>query len=243
MAEQVTRRRFVGTAAAVGVASIVPRHVLGGAEHVAPSEKITVAHIGMGTQGFRELGGLLDNPQIQIVAVCDIIKEKADAAAERYGARAFYSVQEMVDSGIEIDAASMCTRGVENGGDHFQPTMDLLNAGIPTLGEKPISNDVSEARALSEVFGARAHSLPVTAAKGSIGHLLGSSGAVEAVATVLALLDRAIQPTPGADPADPELGVDLVVGEPRPIAAASVGISTSFAFGGANAAVVLQGMP
>ncbi len=71
MAEQVTRRRFVGTAAAVGVASIVPRHVLGGAEHVAPSEKITVAHIGMGTQGFRELGGLLDNPQIQIVAVCD----------------------------------------------------------------------------------------------------------------------------------------------------------------------------
>ena len=99
-------------------------------------------------------------------------------------------------------------------------------------------NDVSEARALSEVFGARAHSLPVTAAKGSIGHLLGSSGAVEAVATVLALLDRAIQPTPGADPADPELGVDLVVGEPRPIAAASVGISTSFAFGGANAAVV-----
>jgi predicted dehydrogenase len=44
---------------------------LGGAGQVAPSEKITLAHIGMGTQGFREIGGLLAEPQIQIVAVCD----------------------------------------------------------------------------------------------------------------------------------------------------------------------------
>jgi predicted dehydrogenase len=51
--------------------TIVPRHVLGGAGHVAPSEKITLAHIGMGTQGFNELGTLLNDPQIQITAVCD----------------------------------------------------------------------------------------------------------------------------------------------------------------------------
>jgi predicted dehydrogenase len=44
---------------------------LGGAGHVAPSDKITLAHIGMGTQGFRELGDLLAEPQVQIVAVCD----------------------------------------------------------------------------------------------------------------------------------------------------------------------------
>ena len=66
-----SRRRFIELAAASGVFSIVPRHVLGGAEHVAPSEKITLAHIGMGTQGFNELGGLLAEPEIQIVAVCD----------------------------------------------------------------------------------------------------------------------------------------------------------------------------
>ncbi len=67
----VNRRKFVGAAVASGVVTIVPRHVLGGAEHVAPNDKITLAHIGMGTQGFRELGGLLARPDVQIVAVCD----------------------------------------------------------------------------------------------------------------------------------------------------------------------------
>ncbi len=68
---QVARRTFVGTAAAAATFSIVPRHVLGGPRHVSPNEKLTLAHIGMGTQGFRELGDLLEDPQIQIVAVCD----------------------------------------------------------------------------------------------------------------------------------------------------------------------------
>ncbi len=67
----INRRAFIGSAVASGVCTIVPRHVLGGSAFVAPSEKITLAHVGMGTQGFRELGGLLDDPQIQIVAVCD----------------------------------------------------------------------------------------------------------------------------------------------------------------------------
>jgi predicted dehydrogenase len=56
---------------ASGLVTIVPRHVLGGTAYVAPNDKITLAHIGMGTQGFRELGGLLSLPAIQIVAVCD----------------------------------------------------------------------------------------------------------------------------------------------------------------------------
>ena len=71
MTSDINRRRFVGSAVASGVFTIVPRHVLGGAGHVAPSEKITLAHIGMGTQGFRELGSVLAQPEIQIVAVCD----------------------------------------------------------------------------------------------------------------------------------------------------------------------------
>jgi predicted dehydrogenase len=65
------RRKFMGSAVAAGVFSIVPRHVLGGPGHVAPSDKITLAHVGMGTQGFNELGALLAEPEIQIVAVCD----------------------------------------------------------------------------------------------------------------------------------------------------------------------------
>ena len=71
MTSDINRRRFLGSAVASGVITIVPRHVLGGAAHVAPSAKVTLAHVGMGTQGFRELGALLADPEIQIVAVCD----------------------------------------------------------------------------------------------------------------------------------------------------------------------------
>jgi predicted dehydrogenase len=71
MKTKIDRRRFLGTTLASGAFTIVPGHVLGRSGHVAPSSKITLAHIGMGTQGFNELGGLLDHPHIQIVAVCD----------------------------------------------------------------------------------------------------------------------------------------------------------------------------
>jgi hypothetical protein len=72
----LSRRKFVFTSGAAAAAiTIVPRHVLGGAGFVAPSEKITLAHIGCGTQGLREMSGLLAMQQIQIVAVCDPVKD------------------------------------------------------------------------------------------------------------------------------------------------------------------------
>src|SRR3954466_5105661 len=55
--------------------TIVPRHVLGGAGFVAPSEKITLACIGFGTQAIREIGGILASPDVQVVAVCDVEKD------------------------------------------------------------------------------------------------------------------------------------------------------------------------
>ncbi len=78
MTTNLNRRRFMEAAAASGVFTIVPRHVLGGAGFVAPSDKITMAHIGMGTQGFNELGGLLAEPEVQIIAVCDPNKGSSD---------------------------------------------------------------------------------------------------------------------------------------------------------------------
>ncbi|MEP7358909.1 MAG: Gfo/Idh/MocA family oxidoreductase [Anaerolineales bacterium] len=103
---------------------------------------LNVAIVGMGGIGNMHAGVYQKNPATKIVAVCDILKDRADTAAARYGAPAFYSVKDMLASGIRIDAASMCTAGVENGGDHNQATMDLLTGGIPVLGEKPISNDI-----------------------------------------------------------------------------------------------------
>jgi hypothetical protein len=72
----LSRRKFVlAGGAAAAVFSIVPRHVLGGPGFVAPSEKITLAYIGCGTQGIREMLGLLTIPEIQIVAICDPVKD------------------------------------------------------------------------------------------------------------------------------------------------------------------------
>ena len=109
---------------------------------------LRVAIVGLGGIGNRHAQVYQDRDDCEIVAVCDLIKEKADKAAEAYGTKAFYSVKEMLAAGIEIDAASMCTAGVENGGDHYEPTMELLEGGLPVLGEKPISNDLEKARAM-----------------------------------------------------------------------------------------------
>ncbi|MBK7134174.1 MAG: Gfo/Idh/MocA family oxidoreductase [Bacteroidales bacterium] len=68
----LTRRKFVGTAAAVTAFTIVPKNVLGSnSGSVAPNDKIRLAHIGCGMQGHAELGPLINCPDLQIVAVCD----------------------------------------------------------------------------------------------------------------------------------------------------------------------------
>lgn len=61
--------------AAATAFTIVPRHVLGGSGYVAPSEKITLACIGFGTQAIREIEGILASPDVQVVAVCDVEKD------------------------------------------------------------------------------------------------------------------------------------------------------------------------
>jgi hypothetical protein len=76
---RLSRRNFMKAGGAAAAAfSLVPRHVLGGPGHIAPSEKLTLAHIGCGTQALREMPGLLSTPEIQIVAVCDPVKEGRD---------------------------------------------------------------------------------------------------------------------------------------------------------------------
>ena len=107
---------------------------------------LKVAIVGVGNIGNVHGRVYSEHADVEIVAVCDIIPERSDRAAEKFGCQGFYSVQELLDSGIQIDMASMATAGVENGGDHYEPTMELLRAGIPVLGEKPISNDLAKAR-------------------------------------------------------------------------------------------------
>src|SRR5204863_5041628 len=75
----LSRRKFIAqsSAAAVGV-SIVPRRILGGPRYVAPSEKINMAFIGVGAQGFRVMLHFLGQPDVQAVAVCDVTQSAAN---------------------------------------------------------------------------------------------------------------------------------------------------------------------
>jgi predicted dehydrogenase len=107
---------------------------------------LNVAVVGLGGIGNTHARIYHGHDDCNIVAVCDALQDKADKAAKDYECQAFYSIADMVQSGLRIDVASMCTAGEENGGDHYQATLELLSAGIPVLGEKPISNNITHAR-------------------------------------------------------------------------------------------------
>ena len=106
-------------------------------------------------------------------------------------------------------------------------------------------NDAAETVALKLALGEeRARQIPVSSTKSTIGHLLGAAGAVEAVATVEALRARVIPPTLGYEVPDPELDLDYVPGEARPLIPTNgtpAALSNSFAFGGHNVTLVLKG--
>lgn len=106
---------------------------------------LKVAVIGMGGIGNQHADVYKADTRTELVAVCDIIQERADRAAARLGVKAYYDAAEMLAQ-EEIDLVGVCTAGRENGGDHYQPTMLALEAGKHVLGEKPISNDIVEAR-------------------------------------------------------------------------------------------------
>jgi len=83
-------------------------------------------------------------PLAQLAGVCDIIRERADAASRRLGVPAFYDAAEMLKQ-VQPDVCGVTTGGFEYGSDHYAPAMQALEAGCHVLGEKPISNDIGQA--------------------------------------------------------------------------------------------------
>ena len=82
----------------------------------------------------------------KLVAVCDVIKERADKAAESFGVKAYYSLPDMLNAHPELDIVDVCTGGYENGSWHMEPTLQALAANKHVLCEKPLSNEVVDAR-------------------------------------------------------------------------------------------------
>jgi 3-oxoacyl-[acyl-carrier-protein] synthase II len=100
--------------------------------------------------------------------------------------------------------------------------------------------DIAEYKALLAVFGDRAHGIPVSATKASTGHLLGGTGALEAIFTVLAVQQRLAPPTINLTEQDPDIPLDVVT-SPRALGdGPQLAISNSFGFGGHNSVVVFR---
>jgi 3-oxoacyl-[acyl-carrier-protein] synthase II len=117
--------------------------------------------------------------------------------------------------------------------------IDYVNAH----GTSTPLNDRAETNAIKLALGEHARRIPVSSTKSAIGHLLGAAGAVEAVATLLALRDRIAPPTIGLSEPDDGLDLDYVPGSARPLAVGDrpvLALSNSFGFGGHNAVLCLE---
>lgn len=113
--------------------------------------------------------------------------------------------------------------------------IDYVNAH----GTGTALNDRTESLAIRRLFGARVREVPVSSIKALTGHMMGAAGAVEAIASLLALRHGVVPPTWNWTGPDPDCDVDCVPNEPRPLTMRRV-LSNSYAFGGNNASLVLS---
>jgi len=107
---------------------------------------LKVGVVGVNGIGKNHAQCHVNDPLAELVAVCDVIRERADETAEKHKVKAYYRLSDMLDAHPDLDIVDVTTGGDENGGWHYEPAMQALDAGKHVLVEKPISNNVAEAR-------------------------------------------------------------------------------------------------
>ncbi len=171
-----------------------------------------------------------------------IVLESYDSAKAR-GATIY---GEIIGYGQSTDAAHETIPEPE--GEARAMEMALLDAEvrpedigfINAHGTSTVIGDRVESAAIKKIFsGKAAGEIPVTANKSVTGHMLGASGAVETVFTLLSLKEGVIPPTINMENSDPECDLDYVTGGSRAVSA-EVAMSNSFGFGGCNAVLVCR---
>src|SRR3954462_2982475 len=176
-----------------------------------------------------------------------LVLEAAHKAAER-GAKVLGTLK---GYGASADAYHLTAPDKTGGGPSRAMLAAMKDAGIGpedivyvnAHGTSTALNDAAETAALKTALGEHAYRIPVSSLKSSIGHLLGAAGAVEAVATLLALRDRIAPPTLGLENPGEGLDLDYVPGSAKPLnldGKPAIAISSSFGFGGHNAVVCLE---
>lgn len=167
---------------------------------------------------------------------------------EHAQARGATILAELAGAGMSADASDIVAPTVE--GPTFAMEDCLTDAGlapedidyINAHGTGTKANDVIETRAIRTIFGAHADTLSVSSTKSMHGHCLGASGAIEMIATVMAIREGIVPPTVNYRVPDPECTLDVTpnVAKRRTVRAA---LSNSFAFGGTNAVVAVKQYP
>ena len=177
---------------------------------------------------------------------CLILEELEHAKAR--GAKIY---AEMVGAGMSADAHHITASHPEGLGARLVMENALEDAGmkpedidyINVHGTSTHVGDISEAKAIKQVFGDAAYKLNISSTKSMTGHLLGAAGAVEALASVLAVKNDIVPPTINHedDDRDPEIDYDLNYtfnkAQKREVRAA---LSNTFGFGGHNACVIFK---
>jgi 3-oxoacyl-[acyl-carrier-protein] synthase II len=176
-----------------------------------------------------------------------LILEELEHAKAR-GAKIY---AEMVGAGMSADAYHITATHPEGLGAKLVMERALKDAGlkpedidyINVHGTSTHVGDISEAKAIKEVFGEAAYKLNISSTKSMTGHLLGAAGAVEAMISVLAVKNDIVPPTinHAEDDQDPEIDYNLNFtfnkAQERPVRAA---LSNTFGFGGHNASVIFK---
>jgi predicted dehydrogenase len=158
--KHINRRRFLTTTAKAAAITIVPRQVLGGQDHIPPSEKLNIAGIGVGGMGGSNLRQLENE---NIVALCDVDHEYAAKTFKRYPkAKIYTDYRKMLDKQKTIDAVVIATP------DHTHAVIsaEAMRRKKHVYCQKPLTHDVYESRMLAKA--ARKYS--VTTQMGIQGH-------------------------------------------------------------------------
>ncbi|MGG0462061.1 beta-ketoacyl-ACP synthase II [Priestia aryabhattai] len=154
---------------------------------------------------------------------------------------------EVIGYGASSDAHHMVATHPEGKGAYLAMKAALKNADISLEDIDVISahatstkvGDISETKAIKELFGKQAYQIPITANKSMVGHMLGAAGGVEAIALAMSLKEGIVPPTINLENPDPLCDLDYVPAIARQVKI-NTGLSNSFGFGGHNAAIVLK---
>ena len=229
-----------------GAADLV---IAGGADSIINREEI---------EGFNELYALSVNPDPE-KACCPFSRDRdgfvvgegagimileSEASALRRNAKIYAEL-----AGYAITSEAYNIMAPMKDGQGISETLEaaLHHAGVSpdevdyinAHGTSTTLNDKYETMAIKKIFGERAYKIPVSSTKSMIGHTVGAAGVIEAVVTVMSLVNDVITPTIHLDIPDPELDLDYVPGHSRKHVIRCA-LSNSFAFGGHNAALVFK---